>query len=129
MEAMERISHLIEYLALGIEILAVLFIVFSVVTATAIYIRPGMSGALRSQRYTAYKVRFGRGLLVGLEILVAADVVRTVALEPNLDNVAVLGLLVVIRTFLSWSLVVEMEKRWPWQPGRDDSAITDADHD
>jgi uncharacterized membrane protein len=50
-----------------------------------------------------------------LEFLVAADVVRTVALEPTLTNVAVLGLLVVIRTFLSWSLTVEIEGRWPWQ--------------
>ena len=49
------------------------------------------------------------------EMLVAADVVRTVALEPTLSNVAALGLLVVIRTFLSWSLVIEIEHRWPWQ--------------
>jgi uncharacterized membrane protein len=53
--------------------------------------------------------------LLGLELLVAADVVRTVALEPTLKNVGVLGLLVLIRTFLSWSLTVEMEGRWPWQ--------------
>jgi uncharacterized membrane protein len=46
---------------------------------------------------------------------VAADIVRTVALEPSLESVAVLGLLVVIRTFLSWSLIVEIEGRWPWQ--------------
>lgn len=45
----------------------------------------------------------------------AGDVVRTVALEPTLNNVAVLGLLVLIRTFLSWSLFVEIEGRWPWQ--------------
>ena len=61
-----------------------------------------------------------RILLLGLELLVAADIVRTVALEPSLESVAVLGLLVVIRTFLSWSLIVEIEGRWPWQvvPGR-----------
>jgi uncharacterized membrane protein len=54
-------------------------------------------------------------LLLGLEFLVAGDVVRTVALEPTLNSVAVLGLLVVVRTFLSWSLAVEIERRWPWQ--------------
>jgi hypothetical protein len=54
-------------------------------------------------------------LLLGLEFLVAGDVVRTVALEPTLTNVAVLGLLVLIRTFLGWSLAVEIEGRWPWQ--------------
>jgi uncharacterized membrane protein len=59
-----------------------------------------------------------RALLLGLEILVAADIIRTVALEPTLANVAILGLLVLIRTFLSWTLVVETEERWPWQPRR-----------
>jgi uncharacterized membrane protein len=57
----------------------------------------------------------GRSLLLGLEFWVAGDVVRTVALDPNLTNVAVLGFLVLIRTFLSWSLAVEIEGRWPWQ--------------
>jgi hypothetical protein len=47
---------------------------------------------------------------------VAADVIRTVALEPTLGNVSVLELLVVVRTFLSWTLTVEIEGRWPWQP-------------
>jgi hypothetical protein len=47
---------------------------------------------------------------------VAADVIRTVALEPTLQNVMILGLLVLIRTFLGWALVVEIEQRWPWQP-------------
>ena len=62
------------------------------------------------------KVHLARALLLGLEILVAADIVRTVALEATLQSVAVLGLLVLIRTFLSWALVVEIEERWPWQP-------------
>jgi uncharacterized membrane protein len=56
--------------------------------------------------------------LLGLEILVAADVIRTVALDPTLESVAVLGLLVLVRTFLSWSIIVEIEGRWPWQPKR-----------
>ena len=57
-----------------------------------------------------------RSLLLGLEILVAADVIRTVALDPTLQAVASLGLLVLVRTFLTWTLVVEEEGRWPWQP-------------
>lgn len=61
------------------------------------------------------RARLGSGLLIGLEVLVAADVIRTVAFEPTLQSVAILGLLVVIRTFLSWALVVEIEDRWPWQ--------------
>jgi len=62
----------------------------------------------------------GKALLLGLEILVAADIVRTVVLEPTLQSIAVLGLLVLIRTFLSWALVVEIEGRWPWQPAREE---------
>ena len=60
--------------------------------------------------------QLGKTLLLGLELLVAGDVVRTVALEPTLNNVAVLGLLVVIRTFLSWSLAVEIEGTGPVDP-------------
>ena len=56
-----------------------------------------------------------RSLLLGLEILVAADIIRTVALDLTLQAVAALGLLVLVRTFLSWTLVVETEGRWPWQ--------------
>lgn len=52
---------------------------------------------------------------LGLEVLVAADIVHTVALKATLESVFVLGLLVLVRTFLSWALVVEMEGRWPWR--------------
>jgi uncharacterized membrane protein len=67
------------------------------------------------KNYRDYKHTLGAGLLLGLEILVAADVIRTVALEPTMENIASLGLLVIVRTFLSWALVVEIEGRWPWQ--------------
>lgn len=67
------------------------------------------------ERFNQYKHGLAKALLLSLEILVAADVIRTVALEPNFSNILGLGLLVVIRTFLSWSLVLEMDGRWPWQ--------------
>jgi uncharacterized membrane protein len=66
----------------------------------------------------AYKMvrnQITRTLLLGLEILVAADIIRTVAVSPTLTSVAVLAAIVAIRTFLSWSLILEMEGRWPWQ--------------
>ena len=65
--------------------------------------------------YEAFRATFGRAVLVGLEILVAADLIRTIAVEPTMDNLWVLALLVAIRTFLSWSLEVEIDGRWPWQ--------------
>jgi len=65
--------------------------------------------------YEEMRATFGRSVLLGLEVLVAADIIRTVAVEPTIDNLLVLGLLVLIRTFLSWSLEVEIDGRWPWQ--------------
>jgi uncharacterized membrane protein len=70
---------------------------------------------LRGSAYRRLRTLSARILLLGLELLVAADIVHTVALEPSLESVAVLGLLVLIRTFLSWSLIVEIEGRWPWE--------------
>ena len=65
--------------------------------------------------YRVLRQSLGRSILLGLEILVAADIIRTVAVEPTLDSVAVLAGIVAIRTFLSFSLEVELEGRWPWQ--------------
>ena len=68
------------------------------------------------------RATFGRSVLLGLEVLVAADIIRTVAVEPTIDNLLVLGLLVLIRTFLSWSLEVEIDGRWPWRRAADERA-------
>lgn len=65
--------------------------------------------------YRAYRQALGRGILLGLEFLVAADIVRTVSHVPSLRQVAVLAGIVLIRTFLSFTLEVELEGRWPWQ--------------
>jgi uncharacterized membrane protein len=61
------------------------------------------------------RATFGRAILLGLEILVAGDIIKTVVLQLTLLNIVVLGLLVVIRTFLAWSLELEIDGRWPWQ--------------
>ena len=65
--------------------------------------------------YARFRRVLGRGILIGLELLVAADIIRTVAVTPTLESVGVLALIVLIRTFLSWSLEVEISGRWPWQ--------------
>ena len=62
--------------------------------------------------------RLGRAIILGLELLVAADILRTVSVAPTLRQVVVLGMIVAIRTFLSFSLEVELKGRWPWQEGR-----------
>jgi uncharacterized membrane protein len=65
--------------------------------------------------YKAFRIQIIRSLILGLEILVAGDVIRTVAISPTLTSVAVLGAIVLIRCFLSWSLTLEIDGRWPWQ--------------
>ncbi|MFP2913075.1 DUF1622 domain-containing protein [Pyxidicoccus sp. 3LFB2] len=67
------------------------------------------------QAYRKLRQNLGAAILLGLELLVAADIIRTVAEAPSLRQVLVLGLIVLIRTFLSFTLEVELEGRWPWQ--------------
>lgn len=70
--------------------------------------------------YRQFRRFLGRSILLGLEILVAADIIKTVAVTPTLESVGVLAAIVVIRTFLSWSLELEISGRWPWQKSGDD---------
>jgi uncharacterized membrane protein len=115
----------IDFAALAIELIAVLIIVITIVYALVRYMIQSIRTAEVESHYQDLKVRLGKALLLGLEILVAADVIRTVALEATLESVLVLGLLVLIRTFLSWALVVEIDGSWPWKlgPGGDGSEV------
>ena len=65
--------------------------------------------------YRQFRRFLGRSILLGLELLVAADIIKTVAVMPTLNDIAVLAAIVAIRTFLSWSLELEISGRWPWQ--------------
>ena len=99
-----------------IDVVGVLAIVIGVVYAI-------LDAALRGLRkkspvYDRFRRVLGRAILLGLELLVAADIIRTVAIEPTLDSLAVLGVIVLIRTFLSFTLEVELDGRWPWQQSR-----------
>jgi uncharacterized membrane protein len=112
----ETVRAAIEWAALAIEVLGAVVIVAGVLRVAIT--RGTVRFLLKLDdpgAYGSYKQQMGRSLLLGLEFLVAGDVVRTVALEPTLLNVSVLGLLVLVRTFLSWSLAVEIEGHWPWQ--------------
>ena len=97
-----------------IEIVAIVVIVVAVVAAFWTGARTRLRGST-TEAIIAFKRQIAHGLLVGLDLLIAADVIRTVTLEPTLENVAALGLLVIVRTFLAWTLVLEAENRWPWQ--------------
>lgn len=101
--------------AVIVEILAVAIIAVGILAALGRYLQRSVLQRAPGDHYHTLKVTLAKTLLLGLEILVAADVIVTVALEATLESVLILGLLVVIRTFLSWSLVVEIEGHWPWQ--------------
>lgn len=111
----------IEIAALAIEIVAVVIIVVAIVAAITHFLLQAAARIEFENRYSELRIHLARSLQLGLEILVAADIVRTVALEATLASVVVLGLLVLIRTFLSWALVVEIEGRWPWQSEPEES--------
>jgi uncharacterized membrane protein len=103
----------IELSSQGIQALAVIIIVVSIIFGSVRFLLQ-LSKRVPGP-YRGYKQLLGRSLLLALEFLVAADVIRTVLLDLTAKGMEILGALVVVRTFLSWSLVVELEGHWPWQ--------------
>ncbi|MFU0507532.1 DUF1622 domain-containing protein [Pseudaminobacter sp. NGMCC 1.201702] len=114
--AMDRLDTALQGTALALEVAGV-----GVIVVGALFALVSSLGRLRktgeAEAYYHFRRRLGRAILLGLELLVAADIVGTVAVEPTLENVLILALIVLIRTFLSVSLTVEIEGRWPWQGG------------
>lgn len=108
------IGHWIRFVGDVIDIFGVVVIVLGIAWATSHFLRVHKDEI----HYQRYKIRIGRSLLLGLEILVAADIVKTIAVEPTFLSIGVLAGLVVIRTFLSWTLVLEIEGSWPWRGTR-----------
>ncbi len=108
-------TELMDGVARGFEIGGVLVLVAGFVWALLRAARPAGPGREGTDRFTALRRMFERSILLALEILVAADLIRTVAVEPSLENVLVLGLIILIRTFLSFSLEIEIEGVTPWR--------------
>jgi uncharacterized membrane protein len=108
-------TELMEHVAQGFEALGAAILVVGVVWSFVLAVAAGRRFGWSARAYLVLRQAFGGTLLLGLEILVAADLVRTVAVAPTLTNVLVLGLIVVIRTFLSFSLETEIEGVVPWR--------------
>jgi len=104
------VAEIIEVLAIAVICIGVLV---SIIGGLVDWFRSNADDA-----FETFKRYIARGLLIGLDLLIAADVIKTVTLEGTIESAVVLGLLVLIRTFLSWSLVLEVEGVWPWRRSR-----------
>jgi uncharacterized membrane protein len=104
-----------DHVAQAFEALGALILVIGVVWSLVLAVMAWRRSGSRERAYNALRRSFGGTLLLGLEILVAADLIRTVAVAPTVDNVLVLGLIVLIRTFLSFSLEIEIDGVVPWR--------------
>jgi len=109
---MTTFTEVIEGIGLVTDGLGVLVIVLGLIWAT---LRFGAALGRETDGYRRYREDLGRGILLGLEFLVAADIIRTVAVTPTFQGVLILGLIVLIRTFLSIALQAEVEGRLPWR--------------
>jgi uncharacterized membrane protein len=107
------IAPILKPLASGLEFFGVGVILIGVAIATVGYLRDLMSAA-RSDAYDRYRANLGRGILLGLEILIGADIIATIIAPLTWESVGLLGLIVLIRTFLSFSLEAEIDGQWPW---------------
>jgi uncharacterized membrane protein len=111
--------------AKAIEIAGIGIIVIGAILASGVFVREWTQGQDFPKTYRRYRERLGQAILLGLEFLVAADIIGTVAVDPTFRNVGILGAVVAIRTFLSFALEVEIQGRWPWQAVRGEGSFTD----
>lgn len=108
-----NLHRIVEALATGFEIAGAATMVLGAIVSVFLTLRQEERDG--AAIFRGYRHRLGRSIILGLEFLVAADILRTVAEIPTLERVLILSAIVLIRTFLSFSLQVELEGRWPWQ--------------
>jgi uncharacterized membrane protein len=113
--AASSFATFMDHVAQAFEVLGTLILVIGVLWSFVLAVLAWRRTSSGQRAYKTLRQAFGGTLLLALEILVAADLIRTIAVSPTLDNVLVLGLIVLIRTFLSFSLAVEIDGVWPWR--------------
>lgn len=112
-----QLAALIDGVAHGLELAGIGVILIGVAIATVVYLASSVRIRELTTGYPVYRANLGRGILLGLELLVAADIIATVTAPLTFESVGLLGLIVLIRTFLSVSLETEIEGQWPWRRG------------
>ena len=110
-----QLSEVLDTVGRVIDTIGVAVIAVGIVATTGLLARD-LQARSRSDVYGAYRHRLGRAILLGLEFLVAGDIIRTVAVSPSFTSVGVLAVIVAVRTFLSFTLELEITGRWPWSP-------------
>jgi uncharacterized membrane protein len=115
---MEYFRHIMEVVGTSVDGVGVFIVAAGMVAATIrLVLRLRDRARVTGNYYSLYRQDVGRAILLGLEFLIAGDIIRTVVVAPTLQNVFVLGMIVLIRTFLSLSLQLEIEGKLPWQRG------------
>lgn len=109
----------VDAISKAIDAAGVIVVVVGLLVATGGFLAAQRSSTARTGAYRGYRQHVGKAILLGLEFLVAADIIRTVAVAPTFTGVGVLALIVAVRTFLSFTLDVELDGRWPWQARRE----------
>ncbi len=106
----------VDAVGLAVDGVGVAVIVLGIVVAASRFVGGLAAHSAFDASYRQLRQSIGRGILLGLELLVAGDIIRTVAITPTFTSIGVVAMIVAIRTFLSFSLEVELTGRWPWQP-------------
>ena len=112
------IQHTVELIGSAFELAGIGVLAVGSVLAFVRFLVSLFSVRDRSLAYRHLRLYLGRAIMIGLELLIAADIIHSVAIDPTFATVGVLGLIVLVRTFLSWSIEVEINGQWPWQRGR-----------
>ena len=117
----DEVLQSLEMLARALEIVGASALVLGFVIATAqCFLRSLRQGAIPA--VNRYRRSLGRVVLIGLEILVAATIIKTITFESTVEGMSLLAIMVAIRTTLGWTMLLEMDGRWPWQKPRPDAA-------
>jgi uncharacterized membrane protein len=122
----EHVHAFVDQIAKALELIGVAIIVGGIVLATFKFIRDAGAGDWQSA-YPQYRSNIGRGILLGLELLVGADIISTITAPLTFESVGLLAAIVLIRTFLSFSLETEIEGCWPWQRAAKEAGRGEAD--
>ena len=117
----EQTHMFVDQLAKGLELVGVAIILGGIIIATAAFLRDGARTSDWRSAYPRYRSDIGRGILLGLELLVGADIISTITAPLTFESVGLLAAIIGIRTFLSFSLETEIEGCWPWQRAAKDA--------